>query len=326
MEIVIELINRNNKVQSLHKLSGESITIGRAYDNDFVLQEEHTSPYHAEIIQSECGGLLLIDHGSTNGIRDKKNKILGSKITLNSGDVVTIGKHLLRIVLPNHPVDNAKRLNIFEDITRELNQWYLAAFAALVFFVSMIIKSSFSSVNEIIWSKLSATALLVTIALMLIPMFIAISARIFKKDVKFFTAIVFSFAMFVTWQLTTGFGQILLFNWADAWLVTLGADIIEFVLMVVFFWGCFYLASNMNLKRISIVSCLLVISIAMLFNFSAQNDGKAELYPMHYAVVLPSSMLVSQPVSSSEYIEDINELFDFALKEADKRNKDANEQ
>jgi len=326
MEIIIELISRNNKVQSLHKLSGDSITIGRAYDNDLVLQEEHTSPYHAEITQSESGGLLLIDHGSVNGIRDRKNKILGSQVNLNSGDVVTIGKHLIRVVLPNHPVENAKRLNIFEDITRHLNQWYLALFAALVFFASMLIKSYFSSVTEIIWSKLSATALLVTIALMLVPMLIALSARVFKKDVKFFTAIVFSFSMFVAWQITTGFGQILLFNWAYAWLVTVGADVVEFVLMVVFFWGCFYLASNMSLKRISIVSSLLVVSIAVLFNFSAQDDGQAQLYPMHYAIVLPSNMLVSQPISTPQYIEDTNELFDSALKEADKRNKDADEQ
>jgi hypothetical protein len=326
MEVIIELISRNNKVQSLHKLSGDTITIGRAYDNDLVLQEEHTSPYHVEIIQSESGGLLLIDQDSINGIRDRKNKKLDSQVSLNSGDVVTIGKHLIRVILPNHPVENAKRLNIFEDITRHLNQWYLALFSAFLFFISMLIKSYFTSVTEIIWSKQFATALLVTIALMLVPLLISLSARVFKKEVKFFTAIVFSFAMFVAWQCTTAVGQVILFNWGNTGLVVLGADVIEFVLMVTFFWGCFYLASNMNLKRISIVSSLLVISIASLFHFSAQDNGKVQLYPMHYAVVLPSGMLVSRPISTAEYIESTDELFDSALKEAEKRNKDADEQ
>lgn len=326
MEVIIELISRNNKVQSLHRLSGETITIGRAYDNDLVLQEEHTSPYHAQITESESGGLLLIDQNSINGIRDRKNKKLDSQVRLNSGDVITIGKHLIRIVLPNHPVENAKRLNIFEDIARHLNQWYLALAAAFVFFLTTLVKSYFSLVTEIIWSKQFASALLVTIALILVPLLIALSARVFKKEVKFFTSVVFSFSMFVVWQCTTAIGQIMLFNWGDAALVVLGADVIEFVLMVTFFWGCFYLASNMTLKRITIVSSLVVVSIATLFHFSAQGDGKVQLYPMHYAVVLPSTMLVTTPISATQYIESTSELFDLAIEEAEKRNKDADEQ
>lgn len=325
MELIIELITRNNKVQSFHKLSGETIRIGRAYDNDLVLQEEHTSPYHAKIEYSEEGELTLIDNDSVNGIRDRKNKVLGSKVQLKSGDVVTIGKHLIRILLPNHEITQTKKLNVLEDVARHMNQWYLALLAALVFFSSTIIKSYLSSVTEIIWSKLSATALLVTIALMLVPMLIALSARVFKKEVKFFTAVVFSFAMFVTWQITTAFGQILLFNWGDAGLVTVGADIVEFVLMVIFFSGCFYLASNMSLKRIAVISCLLVVSIAALFHFSAQSDGKVQPYPMAYALVLPSSMLVSSPISSEQYIENTNELFESAQNEANKRNKEADD-
>jgi hypothetical protein len=37
-------------------------------------------------------------------------------------------------------------------------------------------------------------------------------------------------------------------------------------------------------------------------------------------------MLVSRPISTAEYIESTDELFDSALKEAEKRNKDADEQ
>jgi hypothetical protein len=325
MEIVIELITRNNKVKSFHKLSGDSIKIGRSYENDFVLQDEHISPHHAEIIQSENGSLVLVDKCSVNGIRDNKNKDVGLQVDLKSGDVVTIGKHLIRIVLPHHPIARTKKLNVLEDIASHANQWYLALFSALVFFSSMLVKSYFSALDDIIWTKLFATALLVTIALMLFPLLIALSARVFKKDVKFFTAVVFSFTMFVAWQITTGLGQVLLFNWGDSSLVNLGADLVEFVMMVLFFCGCFYLASNMSLKRISIISCSLVVSIAALFYFSSQDDGAVQPYPMSYAVVLPSGMLLNSAISTEQSVEQFDALFDSALIEAKQRNKEADE-
>ncbi|WP_299264331.1 FHA domain-containing protein [uncultured Psychrosphaera sp.] len=325
MEIVIELLTRNNKVKSFHKLSGDSIKIGRSYENDFVLHDEHISPHHAEIIQSEIGSLVLIDKCSVNGIRDKKNKDLGSQANLKSGDVLTIGKHLLRIVLPHHPVAETKKMNALEDITNHLNQWYLAFIAALVFFSSMVVKSYFSTIGDIIWTKVFATSLLVTIALMLFPLFIAIFARVFKKEVRFFTAVVFSFTMFLAWQITTALGQVLLFNWGDSSLVNLGADVVEFVMMVLFFCGCFYLASNMSVKRLCIVSCSLVISIAALFHFSSQDDGKVQLYPVSYAVVLPPAMLVTTAISTEQSIVNFEALFESASRESIKRNKEADE-
>ncbi len=325
MEIVVELITRNNKVQSFHKLSGEVIKIGRAYDNDLILQEEHTSAYHAEISQDDDGRLIITDNHSVNGIRDRKNKLLGAQVEVQSGDVFTIGKHLIRVIAPSHPVSETKKLNVFEDIARHLNQWYLAVLAAMVFFTSMLIKSYFTAVNDIIWSKLFATALLVTIGLLLIPIFIALFARVFKKEVKFFTAVVFSFVMFVCWQLTSGLGHVLLFNWGNSGWVNFGADVVEFCLMVVFFWGCFYLASNMNLKRISVMACLLVVFISGLFHFSGQSDGKVQPYPQTYAVVLPWALLFAPEITVQQSIEKTDSLFKSASNEAIKRSKEADE-
>ena len=43
------------------------IRIGKASDNDFVVNDPHVSRYHAKLIREEGGCWLLEDLGSTNG-------------------------------------------------------------------------------------------------------------------------------------------------------------------------------------------------------------------------------------------------------------------
>src|SRR5689334_22145459 len=45
----------------------ESLTIGSADGNDLVIADPTLSRYHVEITRHASGGVLVVDHGSTNG-------------------------------------------------------------------------------------------------------------------------------------------------------------------------------------------------------------------------------------------------------------------
>ena len=325
MELVIEIVTRNEKVLNFHKLSGERISIGRAYDNDLVLQEEHVCPKHAEVIQDEQGRLVLSDLSSINGIKDKHNRPLPQQVEIRSGDVFVIGKIHIRILSPEHPVIEAKKLNIIEDLARNANHWYLALSVAIVFFFWHLLDTYLSAYQEFIWPKMAVKSLILTIGIAVIPLVVALAARIFKKDVKFFTIVVFSFINLMLWQLFSTLGSLFLFNWGGSSLVHYGGQLIEYMVLGLFLWGSFYLASNMSLKKISVISSGLVIVIATLVYFNDKGDDKVVLSPVFLAKVLPSSLLIAEPLKVEEYVITTDKLFVLAKKEADRRNKEADD-
>lgn len=71
---------------------GESpsrVSIGRAVDNDVVVDETDVSRYHAELLATADGVLEIIDLDSRNGTR--VNGSVVSRATLREFDVVTVG-------------------------------------------------------------------------------------------------------------------------------------------------------------------------------------------------------------------------------------------
>lgn len=322
MELIFETVTRGNKVLSCQKVTGNRITIGRGYDNDVILQEEHVCPNHAELIV-EDGQMLLVDKGSINGIKDQHNNAHAAKIQVKSGDVFVFGKVFLRILSAQHPVVATKKINFIEDFTRACNHWYWALAMIILYYIILLTNSYYETYQEIVWSKLLVTAVFSSLAMFVLPLFVALMARVFKKDVKFFTIVFFCYAISVIWLLLTNFGQVLTFNWGDSKLISLGAELLDYSLLLLFLAGSFYLASNMTLRRIATVSSALVLSFAMLFYINEMGDDNVKLSPNMHGTVLPSKWLWAQPQSAEVVKQHSQRLFSQASDEANRRNLEA---
>jgi pSer/pThr/pTyr-binding forkhead associated (FHA) protein len=72
-----------------HSLTGETITIGRALENDIVITSKRVSRGHARV-RREGWRAILEDMGSTNGTFLNDERVL-TPVELHDGDRVTIG-------------------------------------------------------------------------------------------------------------------------------------------------------------------------------------------------------------------------------------------
>jgi DNA-binding response OmpR family regulator len=72
-----------------HLLSGQTITIGRAVENDIVITSKRVSRKHAEV-RREGGEVILLDLDSTNGTFLNEERVL-TPAALRDGDRITIG-------------------------------------------------------------------------------------------------------------------------------------------------------------------------------------------------------------------------------------------
>jgi pSer/pThr/pTyr-binding forkhead associated (FHA) protein len=106
-------IIRQDGTQTDHELTEEVLTIGRAPDNVFPIDDASVSSYHAQI--SKSGGIYLLkDLGSTNG-----TEVNGAELqretdyTLTPGDRIRFG-HVDSIFDPEHAPEGPQELPVSE--------------------------------------------------------------------------------------------------------------------------------------------------------------------------------------------------------------------
>jgi hypothetical protein len=66
--IFVEQLTPDGDVLHRSKVTHLPITIGRAYDNDIILDDPHTAAHHAQIELNQLDELIIADLGSYNGI------------------------------------------------------------------------------------------------------------------------------------------------------------------------------------------------------------------------------------------------------------------
>jgi hypothetical protein len=66
--IFVEQLTPDGEVLHRSKVTHLPVTIGRAYDNDIILDDPHTAAHHAQIELNQLDELIIADLGSHNGI------------------------------------------------------------------------------------------------------------------------------------------------------------------------------------------------------------------------------------------------------------------
>lgn len=104
---VLELLDRNGRVEQRFVLNSGVVSIGRAYDNDLILDDVHVSPHHARISATEDGRWRLHDLGSVNGILVDAGGRRVSELAFASEQPFVLGLSHLRYRPVDMPVAEA---------------------------------------------------------------------------------------------------------------------------------------------------------------------------------------------------------------------------
>ncbi len=91
----IEVLGRNGEVRLRQRFETLPIRIGQGYDNDFILDDRHTSAHHVSIELNESDGLEAVDLGSRNGIIHKRKR--QSRLAIDGNTVFRLGHTNLRV-------------------------------------------------------------------------------------------------------------------------------------------------------------------------------------------------------------------------------------
>ncbi len=121
-ELIIELTGRGRDVVQRFRFAGDTVRLGRAYDNDVILADPFVAPYQARLERQAEGGWVLIDAGALNPARDARERPMTDLTPIGSGTVLWLGGTQLRLVAPDHPVEPTRALGRTNGLAQRLDR------------------------------------------------------------------------------------------------------------------------------------------------------------------------------------------------------------
>lgn len=106
----IEVLSRDGAVGTRSRIDREEARVGRAFDNDIVVDDPHVAPHHLRIFRAEDGELVVEDLGTVNGLFSEHGAARVQQLRLTDGPGIRIGRTVLRVHDAAHPVAPEKPL------------------------------------------------------------------------------------------------------------------------------------------------------------------------------------------------------------------------
>jgi hypothetical protein len=93
----IEVLPRHREHGLRQRIHADALTVGRAWDNDIVLDDAHVAAHHLRIARDADGRWIAEDLDSVNGLRLEGERRARANIVLAPGTTVHIGHTSLRL-------------------------------------------------------------------------------------------------------------------------------------------------------------------------------------------------------------------------------------
>lgn len=106
----VEVLARNGEVLSRTRIDTPEARVGRAFDNDVVVNDPHVAPHHLRLFRAEDGELVAEDLGSVNGLYAEHGATRVGRVPLSSQPAIRIGRTILRVHDAADPVAPEKPL------------------------------------------------------------------------------------------------------------------------------------------------------------------------------------------------------------------------
>ncbi len=311
MELIISITDHPGRAPQHYRFNSNRISIGRAFDNDLILNDPAVSPHHAVIELNEEGQPVLKDLDSLNGIYQEHNKRVDGAILLNSGIELTIGKTHLQFFSPEHEVE--------ETVLLEKNSLLLghlenpAVFMTALFSVALLyaMEQWLNMIGEFKWQDIVNVELFIFGGVLLVGIFWSVVGRIIRHEANFRKQVSVILVFVIFQFIFTKFFEFMQFNTLNYFLSLSVILVFEFVLMTVLLWFNLSLATNQTSdqrRKTAFIISLVIISLTVYSEMSFNDEFSDR--PDYVKKLEPPALRMSGTVSENEYVSDVLVVFE----------------
>jgi hypothetical protein len=290
----IETLARNGEVLHRHRVTTLPIRLGRAYDNDFIVDDEYAAAHHALVELGADGALLLRDLDTKNGINHKGRRV--KELTLGGDTVVRMGHTSLRIRPAAHPVPP-------ELVDRTMHGWegMLPGGAGIVLclltalFVAWLLDAGGDPERYALYPAVAVGAGLAWSGMW------AFSNRLFGRRARLgrhLFIVGFGLAALVGVRLLA---SVVAYAWSLEWLTGYGSHaVVVTVSMMIYFHLATVTPQFRRRLRLSCAGIAVLVSLLILAGNMQRNGRTAD--ELYMPVLLPPELRASPAVPVAEYM------------------------
>ena len=307
---IIEARGRGGQLLERFRCNKPVIRIGRAFDNDVILEDEYVSPHHIELSQIEDGWHFR-DVGSLNGLRvGRRRKKSG---VLQSGDELRVGHTSLHVYDEEHPVEAALKLDGAEARLSALGQHKIWAVLAIVSLAITAIKFYWGTYDEFKPLTLLDPLISSVTTVFLVAAFWALIGRLLRHKAYFFAHLSLWLAVGLLDDVNTFVSGWIGYNASSQSLEEIISDVITLTTLAFFTWASMTLATNLrSAARLSaalgVAAVFLIIGLAGEFRF----EREFRSHPEYYSKLMAPALLIAKPMEETQLIDALPALFDQA--------------
>jgi hypothetical protein len=314
LERIVLEISSPHRLRKMYKIvEKDSIIVGRGYRCDVILSDPYVSAEHVRIFKEESGWKVE-DLGSKNGLYLKKEKKIVKEIFIESGQEISIGKTVIKILSPGHVVVPTKRLIQKSKFYRILGNPVFIGLSLLAVICVFILEAYLTSSKPMTVGRLVSSSVGIALGIVVWGGLWAFVGRLIKKETRFFLHISVS-ALFFLFMLPIN-------NLATYVGFMTSSTLFEGVIFIIFFWIVFTsllvrtlaLATNITSRmRVVISNAITVVLIvtAVLFVFTYKDDFSA--YPGYYSVLKYPAVKILPSKSIDQFFEQSSVIFDIDI-------------
>jgi len=178
--IHVEVLDRHGEVAHRHAARTLPVRIGRAYDNDLILEDPYVAPHHAVVQRAPTGELEIVDAGSRNGLFRARSRERVERERIDPGARYRVGRTEIRVRSSAHAV--ADELVDRPTPRREP----IAAFSAVLAVLAAVLLYVWGGTIEPLEpAKLAQAPMTVVLALLLWSAAWALAGRVFLGASRF---------------------------------------------------------------------------------------------------------------------------------------------
>jgi len=326
MALIIEELNRAQRVHARYRMDGARYTLGRGYQNDVIVEDAHADAAHAEIHRGDDGCYYLRDLNSVNGTqllgncRDKSVK--GADINerlITSGDKIQLGKTHFRLTDSEAAIAPAVPLHSVENLFERLSHPALGIGLLLAVAASFLLISYFGSARAFQWNIALNLVAGTAVGLLGYAAAWAFIGRVVRHETQFFahlTIAALAALVYLGWERISG---LLDFNFSLGHTLPLLNLVVLAVLLPAMLWCACYLATNITprwrwavalLVPFSFLGLELADQVGNIRDFNEIPDISTEL--KH------DNLMFRTPQPMEQFLANSPELFDIPIDKDEK--------
>ena len=266
MDVVIEQLGTTNNVLERQKFDAHRVWIGRGYDNDVILTDEHVDAEHARLVFDDEGRLWIEDRGSVNGIRRPRHRAHLERERVRSGDVFLIGRSRVRVLLGDHPVPPAVKIRFSEVLLLWLGKPAVLVALVLAYLGAKIGGTALTTIGEFRWSNVVTENLWEVIGFVTLAVVVYFLSVLFRRGGNFVAHLSLLVVLFFVAGSLDFLIDLAVFNATDEtypWWVGL-AEARGYLVLFLYLWSILYLAFHLSLwRRTAIALVAVLISLTL---------------------------------------------------------------